>query len=454
MVKKVITTLATQKLRRADLYEMIKETGLIYIVDGKTLFGDENGTWPAVSEMEAKLCIRSLFEDKEWQSFLDDGIVGNLIKSLKTDPDLQRKAEDFKNPSYVKVSNGIWDVQNQKITEVENQMFNRALDVALTEELPEESEVFQRFCSKVFTKESLDDKKQALYEIIGYSISDISPVKMAIFLIGPSNCGKSVILKLIQKLIGEQHVSNVPLSAFSKDFNVSEMYDKAINISGEVPSGALPSRALDVFKGITGLDRLQLNKKFGQPVSVMFDTKLLFAGNTLPIFNKVDGTDSLIERLHLLIFDNEVPKDERDNLLMEKLWEERDAIVRYSLKAVKEFEDRQCRFLMLEDEKKMLNGLRHVANPIKHFMETKACKGEDKVVHVSDAYEAYKKFAAAEALPDLDRTTFRTLVSMQPGVSIDKTKRRLGKRSPQVCFSGFELKSDYNLSDTTQDTDM
>ena len=149
-------------------------------------------------------------------------------------------------------------------------------------------------------------------EIIGYSISNTPPVKPANVMIGPANCGKSVILKFIQKLIGEKYVCNIPLSSFGKDFNVSEMTEKVINISGEVPSGPIPGRALDIFKGITGGDRMQFNEKYGKPASSTPEIKLLIAGNTLPIFSKVDGTDSVVERLHILVFDNVVKEEDRD----------------------------------------------------------------------------------------------------------------------------------------------
>lgn len=67
--------------------------------------------------------------------------------------------------------------------------------------------------------------------------------------------------------------------------------------------GTLPGKALDTFKSITGGDRIELESKGNQPFAGTVNTKLLFAGNTLPVFGKTDGTDALLERLHILIFD-------------------------------------------------------------------------------------------------------------------------------------------------------
>ena len=124
-------------------------------------------------------------------------------------------------------------------------MFARKIPVKPSRRTPPESPAFQKFCEKVFGKDNLLQKRAALYEIIGYCISDITGVKKAIFLLGPSNCGKSVILRFIQRLVGEGEVSNVSLANFAQKFSPVEMYGKTLNISGEVPSSALPGRALD-----------------------------------------------------------------------------------------------------------------------------------------------------------------------------------------------------------------
>ena len=84
---------------------------------------------------------------------------------------------------------------------------------------------------------------------------------------------------------------------------------------------------MDIFKNITGGDRITLETKGVQPFSATVDTKLLFAGNVLPTFHKIDGTDAIIERLHILLFDNSVEENERDTQLEDKLWHDRNKII-------------------------------------------------------------------------------------------------------------------------------
>lgn len=441
-MENIIKQPVPNKIYESEVYNMIKRTKKICVVNGQFFIEDSYGIWRLVTDREAMICVRKMFAEDEWQAYLTHGLVGRIAKSLRTDPDLQASISDFRHEEMVLFENGVWNLKSMELDEegVTKNKFCRVVDAVITKDTPNTSPIFDMFCKKVFKSDLCEQKKQVLYEIIGFCISDIENVKKAIVLIGPSNCGKSVILRLIQRLVGEADVSNVSLSSFSEKFSTVEMYGKILNISGEIPSAALPGRALDVLKSITGGDRMELEKKGSQPFSATVDTKLLFAGNTLPTFAKIDGSNSLVERLHLLIFDNEVMEAERDIELEQKLWDERDAIVKQSLVAVAKFLRRKKVFLTMADENRLLENMKHVANPVAHFIEECIEFGENYAVHITDVYEAYIKFATAESLPNMERVAFRNMMSMQNGVVIGKKKQRLGKPSPMVCFEGIQLK--------------
>ena len=450
-MKKIITQPAPEKISDAELYSLIKDTNVLFTVEEKIHFHTDQDIWPVVSEQAAVLLIRSVFADPVWQPLLSAERVRRLLHSLKGDPDLQKREDDFVHHDLLRFPKGVWSISRGKCVTYDNTLlFSRMVNADVTQDLPAESPAFHSFCKRVFSPDKLEQKKMALYEIIGYCISDLANIKKAIFLIGPANCGKSVILRFIQRLVGDENVSNVSLHNFAHRFSVIEMYDKALNISGEVPSGVLSSTSFDVFKAITGGDRVNLERKGQQPFYSVVNAKLLFAGNMLPTFAKVDGTDSLVERLHILIFDKSVDEDEIDKGMEEKLWAEHDVIVRYALEQLKYFVIGNKTFTKLDDEKKLLEEVARMSNPIQHFVESCIEYGNDYYVHISDTYEAYVEFAAGEALPDINRTAFRNLMANQTGIKIGKTKRRLGKNSPRACFEGIRLKN--LLIDVGQDT--
>ena len=441
MPKKQITQPAPDKISDQDLYSLVKGAKVIFTVEEKIHFLTDEGIWPVVSERSAILLIRSMFTDPAWQPLLTSDKVRRLVNSLKTDPGLQKTEDQFIHSDLLRMSRGVWSISRGKyIPSEKDLLFSRMIKADVSKELPPEPPTFHDFCKRVFSPDKLEEKKRVLYQIIGFCISDIENIKKAIFLIGPANCGKSVILRFIQRLVGNEYVSNVSLANFSHRFSVIEMYGKTLNISGEVPSGVLSASAFDAFKAITGGDRVNLERKGQQPFYGVVNAKLLFAGNMLPTFAKVDGTDSLVERLHILIFDKSVTADEMDKGIEDKLWQERDAIVRYALEQLKYFLIKGKTFTVLDDEKVMLDEITKMANPIHDFLESCVEYGDEYAVHISDVFDAYKDFAANEGLPDIDRTTFRKLMSNQSNIKVGQTKRRLGKASPRVCFEGIKLK--------------
>ena len=263
---KIITQPAPEKISDAELYTLLKRANVIFTVEDKLHIKNDEGIWPVVSERAAVLLIRSMFADPAWQPHLSAERIRRMIHSLKSDPELQKKDDEFIHNDLLRLSKGVWCVSRGKyISSDENLLFSRMVNADIPQDKPAESPAFHSFCKRVFSPDRLEQKKKALYEIIGYCISDLANVKKAIFLIGPANCGKSVILRFVQRLVGDDNVSNVSLYNFAHRFSVIEMYDKTLNISGEVPSGMLSSTAFDIFKAITGGDRVNLERKGQQP---------------------------------------------------------------------------------------------------------------------------------------------------------------------------------------------
>ena len=91
--------------------------------------------------------------------------------------------------------------------------------------------------------------------------------------------------------------------------------------------------------------------------------------SAIPIFAKIDGTDSLVERLHLVIFDKSVEQAEIDKSMEERLWQDRNKIVRYALESLKGFVSKGNEFMKLEDELEMLEKISQTTNPLRHFVE-------------------------------------------------------------------------------------
>ena len=451
MLKGIIKTSASEKITGAALSKIIKDQDCICCVNDVIHIKNENGIWNRVSENDAIVNVRSMFADKAWQNILTTAKIRDILKNFKTDPDLQKSEEEFTHSDLIRLCNGAWSISNNSFISSKNNIYFRdCIDATVMPELGKESPEFIKYCRSVFSTEKFAAKKQALYEMIGFALSNIIGVKKCCILLGPPDCGKSLIANFITRLVGETNVSNVSLDNFGHRFSIAEMQNRSLNISAEIPTSIISGKALDTFKAITGGDRIQIERKGCQPVSAVINTKLLFAGNVLPVFNKVDCTFSLVKRFHILIFDKSVSGSNIDRELGDKLWRERDMIVRYALEALHNFILRNKEFILLEDEQSILETIRSTSNPLEAFIKSRIEFGKDYFVHITMAYEAYKEFAAEEGLPDISRIVFRNMMVMQSGIKIGKTKKRIGTGNPKSCFEGIRLR---DLSYIQQDTE-
>lgn len=114
--------------------------------------------------------------------------------------------------------------------------------------------------------------------------------------------------------------------------------------------------------------------------------------------------------------------------------------------------DKGLSLLLYKDERQKLDMISAAVNPLAEFIRSRIEFGSEYFEPITTVYRAYLSFAAEEALPELGRTIFRNMMSMQTGVKIGKSKRRKGNnKNPLTCFEGIRLKK---LYDNRQDTGM
>ena len=194
---------SSQKVNIAELSQKSKDTGRIICVENRLYIKDDNRIFQSVPDLKAICKVRGIFNDPK----LTHDTASAIIKNLKTDPDINVSSSELLHERYIRLKDGVWDIENKRMMKVfSNDMkFIRFVDADLSRIPSGESEALLKFCRNVFGEDKFQEKMAVLYELIGYCISDIQGVKQAVFLIGPPDCGKSVILELIRRLVGKEN---------------------------------------------------------------------------------------------------------------------------------------------------------------------------------------------------------------------------------------------------------
>ena len=270
-------------------------------------------------------------------------------------------------------------------------------------------------------------------------------------MIGPANCGKSVVLNFLERVLGREAVSRISLANLADRFSTAELSGKIANLSGEIPIEAVPAQAYNLFKTLVGLDPVTAERKGRDPFVFTFYGTLLFAGNVLPTFKEVDGSDALVSRMALLVFNSGVPERERDPAALEALFEDRNTIISRAVDSLKPLMDSGCQFAVGPDEIKALGEYKQITNSVNSFLEEEVIFRSDEFVYISEAYSAYVLFCESAAVTPVKNMTFRAHMLSDPRVRFGG-KRRINKQKPKACFEGIILKKlDHGSID--QDTD-
>ena len=148
----------------------------------------------------------------------------------------------------------------------------------------------ERYLTDVFTVdrdaadvEQLDVEAMVAfaYELLGYVLLPVNPYRKAVLLLGPGGNGKSVFLALAQALVGEANCSAQSLQKLAEDrFAAAELHGMLANICGDLDARAIART--DLFKSVTGGDRISAERKYGQPFTFLPFALLMFSANEAP----------------------------------------------------------------------------------------------------------------------------------------------------------------------------
>lgn len=214
-----------------------------------------------------------------------------------------------------------------------------------------------------------DDKAIGLllWEFLALAISNIigSRTKAALFLYGASNTGKSKYIEFIHRLLGTENFASVELKDLEVRFGTYPLLGKRAAGCGEMGEASI--KELTTFKKITGGDLMAFEKKGSDAISAHYNGVLLFASNVFPKFGGDKGRH-VYERMIIVPCDNVVPKEARDNQIVDKFYAEREAIIAKAIVHLGIFIKRGCNFDLPEACEKMREQYMLDNNPILRFI--------------------------------------------------------------------------------------
>jgi len=180
------------------------------------------------------------------------------------------------------------------------------------------------------------EKIRLLQEFFGLCLSSETKFEKALFLLGEGANGKSVILFILQRLLGDDNFSAIPLEKFNNHHYLANLFSKLANIAIET---SVASSVYDsTFKAIVSGDPITADAKFKHPFVFRPYCKLIFALNNMPRVD--DKTSAFFRRLLILRFNKIFQEEEQNKNLKFELLKEIDGILLWSLNGLKSLKER------------------------------------------------------------------------------------------------------------------
>lgn len=238
-----------------------------------------------------------------------------------------------------------------------------------------------------------------LQEYLGYFISDCSKAKKMAIINGKPNTGKSVLLALIEHIVGKRNVSNVNMTHINNEFYLSHLCDNRLNICYDTKDMKL--KDISVFKQLTSpTDYITVRSPHGAPYSTSRKAKLMFACNTLPelLLNHKER-DSYFARIIVFSFDNEIDEDDRNPNLLNELIEEKDYIFKWLLNGYKRFLDNDYAFSESERLQEIMEQYESRYNIASSFVDNKITYKRKSKVFSKTLEKALKQYIDRLGIP-------------------------------------------------------
>lgn len=247
-----------------------------------------------------------------------------------------------------------------------------------------------------------DDVILILQELFGNVFLDNRHEKIG-FLVGGGRNGKSVCLEAISQVLGAKNISNFSLSQITEEQGIfrASMEGKVLNISMD---NSEKIKNFAIFKGLVSGEPQTMKRLYNQPYSSSNYPKTILAANALPKVE--DYSDGYFRRLLIIPFERQIPSDDVDTELKEKLVVESAGILNWIIEGARRLR-RQERFSDSYTINQFLDEYRRESDTVACYIDEKEwVVGTDDKISLSMAFEDFNQWIFRNGYAKMGNRTF------------------------------------------------
>jgi putative DNA primase/helicase len=253
-----------------------------------------------------------------------------MINSAKSEPEIPIMPDDLdRDPWLLNVLNGTLDLRTGELRPHERgDLISKLAPVEFDGEA--ECPAWGKFLERIFNHNF--DLILFLKKAVGYALTGNTREQCLFFLYGLGANGKSTFLDVIQTMLGD-YATQTTSETFMVKKQGGQLSNDVADLRGarfvsavEIESGRRMAEVL--IKQMTGGDRLKARFLYSEFFEFKPEFKIFLAANHKPV---IRGTDNAIwRRIYLIPFTVQIPREEQDRELPDKLKAEFPGILNWA----------------------------------------------------------------------------------------------------------------------------
>lgn len=180
----------------------------------------------------------------------------------------------------------------------------------------EEFEAFDGRAKKFIKEISCFDEEieRVIWECIGCMLAPDKPFGKIFIFYGSGNNGKSLLLKLVEKIMGEL-MSHANVLNINDKFSLESVVGRLANVTDDIGITVLKETGL--LKSLVDGSSIEVHRKFKESIHWTPNSQFVLCCNELPRIN--DTTHGMIRRLGFIPFDLHLKEEDIDRTLFSKM---------------------------------------------------------------------------------------------------------------------------------------
>ncbi|EBA02208.1 hypothetical protein RB2150_15970 [Rhodobacterales bacterium HTCC2150] len=299
----------------------------IICADGFVWEWSDTGVWKLQDDRSLKQTVQGVIDHLDDEVGVIASRVNGTVDVLKSEIFKPDHAFNLGDPETVNCLNGELTLDGLRPHCREHY---RTTQIPVEYDPEAKAPMFEAFLDQVFREdEDRADKIRTVLELMGYSLMSHARHELFLMLIGPGANGKSVLLGVLEGLLGAANVAGVQPSNFDNRFQRAHLHQKLANIVTELRQGEVIADA--ELKAITSGEPATVEHKFQNPFVMRPFATCWFGTNHMP--HTRDFSDALFRRATILKFNRTFAEHEQDPMLKIKLLNELPGILNLALDA-------------------------------------------------------------------------------------------------------------------------